>query len=82
MWLFAVAFFKDFIVGELIRVLLIIIAVAAIICILFWLILLPYNMAKERGRSGGFWLFVGVFINPLVAIGLLALLGDAECDDD
>ena len=65
---------------ELFQFLFAIIAVVVGIFLMIWFVLLPYNMAKDRGRSGGLWLLFGLLANPLIAIILLALLGDAESE--
>lgn len=38
-------------------------------------LVLPYQMAEERNRSGLGWLLISVFFSPLVAIVGLLVLG-------
>lgn len=47
------------------------------ICIVFYFVI-PYNMAKNRGRSAGLWILLGFIISPLLVYIILAIIGDSE----
>ena len=56
-----------------------IIAFIAMFVFTIWLcILLPADMAKERNRSPLAWVLISLFASPLLAIILLALIGEAQ----
>jgi len=42
------------------------------------LLIFVYKMAKKRGRSGGGWVFLSLFISPLLSMIILACLGETE----
>lgn len=47
------------------------------ICIVFYFVI-PYKMAKNRGRSAGLWILLGFIISPLLVYIILAIIGDSE----
>ncbi len=47
------------------------------ICIVFYFII-PYKMAKNRGRSAGLWILLGFIISPLLVYIILAIIGDSD----
>ena len=47
------------------------------ICIIFYFVI-PYNMAKNRGRSAGLWILLGFIISPLLVYIILAIIGDSD----
>lgn len=47
------------------------------ICIIFYFVI-PYKMAKNRGRSAGLWILLGFIISPLLVYIILAIIGDSE----
>lgn len=47
------------------------------ICIVFYFVI-PYNMAKNRGRSAGLWILLGFIISPLLVYIILAIIGDSD----
>lgn len=46
-----------------------------LIVMLWFTVILPYSMAQDRGRSTFFWVIVSIICSPLVAIGLLLMVG-------
>ena len=44
------------------------------VVVFLWFILLPFNMARTRGRCGLCWLIASIFITTIGAIILLALM--------
>lgn len=57
---------------EIVNILLI----AALVLFLLWIfIILPYQMAERRNRSGILWVILTILISPLLTILLLLLLG-------
>lgn len=47
------------------------------ICIIFYFVI-PYKMAKDRGRSAGLWILLGFIISPLLVYIILAIIGDSD----
>lgn len=47
------------------------------VCILFYFVI-PYKMAKDRGRSAGLWILLGFIISPLLVYIILAIVGDSD----
>lgn len=47
------------------------------ICIVFYFVI-PYKMAKNRGRSAGLWILLGFIISPLLVYIILAIIGDSD----
>ena len=47
------------------------------VCILFYFVI-PYKMAKDRGRSAGLWILLGFIISPLLVYIILAIIGDSD----
>lgn len=47
------------------------------ICIIFYFVI-PYKMAKNRGRSAGLWILLGFIISPLLVYIILAIIGDSD----
>ena len=47
------------------------------VCILFYFVI-PYKMAKDRGRSAGLWILLGFIISPLLIYIILAIVGDSD----
>ena len=52
-------------------------AMIGLVVLIFWLV---DSMAKERRRNRPFWFLVALLINPLVAIVILLLVGEAHDD--
>ena len=46
--------------------------------ILWVCLVLPYKLAKERGRNALYWVAIGLLLNPLIIILMLLLIGHAE----
>ncbi len=64
---------------ELVSTLVAIVAGVILIYGLVWLVFfLPADMARERGRAPFVWVLISIVGNPLLAILLLAALGDAN----
>ncbi len=64
---------------ELISMLVVIAAGLVLLYGIVWLVfLLPADMARERGRDPFVWVLISIVGNPLLAILLLAALGDAK----
>ncbi len=56
-----------------------IVAAIAIFYFAVWLfILLPADMARDRGRDPFIWVLISIVGSPFLAILLLAALGDAN----
>lgn len=50
-----------------------------VLYVLLWLyILLPAEMARNRGRSQAVWVLFSILVTPFLAILLLWALGEAE----
>ena len=65
---------KGCVLESILSILLMVLAVAFFV----WLVIIvPINMARNRDRSPVIWVLVSIFLSPLVAIGLLLVLGDA-----
>ena len=56
----------------------ILLGVAAIVFLIWLVIVLPAQMASRRGRSVIGWILISVIFSPLLAIVLLAVLGPAN----
>lgn len=64
---------------ELVSMLVAIVAVGVLLYGIVWLVfLLPADMARERGRDPFVWVLISIVGNPLLAILLLAALGDSK----
>jgi hypothetical protein len=57
---------------QFIAILLILLAIMMLIS------LIPYNMAEKRGRSKTGWFLFSIFLSPLLAVLILACLGDTD----
>ena len=55
-------------------------AAVLLIAALWFCIILPYEMAEDRGRSGIGWVLVSLIFSPIAAIVILWLIGDVEGD--
>lgn len=54
-----------------------------IVAFVIWIyVVLPYEMAEYRGRSGMLWVLIGLVGSPVLAILLLFALGDARPEPD
>ena len=53
------------------------IAMIGLVVLIFWLV---DSMAEKRRRNRPFWFLVALLINPLVAIVILLLAGEAHDD--
>lgn len=49
----------------------------AVAALVGFFVVIPYQMAEARGRSPILWVLASLFISPILAILLLALLGNA-----
>lgn len=54
------------------------IALVGLVLAVWFIILLPMEMANSRNRSAFGWVLVSVFFSPLLAILLLWLIGPAN----
>jgi len=52
-------------------------AMIGLVALIFWLV---DSMAEKRRRNRPFWFLVALLINPLVAIVILLLAGEAHDD--
>jgi uncharacterized membrane protein YqjE len=52
-------------------------AMIGFVVLIFWLV---DSMAEKRRRNRPFWFLVALLINPLVAIVILLLVGEAHDD--
>lgn len=57
-------------------------AVALLVLLVWFCVLLPYEMAEDRNRSGGIWVLISLFGSPVLAILLLIALGDVAPPQD
>ena len=56
----------------------ILIAAAAIVFVVWLCVIVPMNMAKNRGRSVVVWVLVALFLSPFISIIALYAMGDAD----
>jgi hypothetical protein len=57
--------------------LVLIIGMFALYIVVWFYIILPMEMADERGRSKAIWVLISILMSPFLAIFLLWLLGNA-----
>jgi hypothetical protein len=62
--------------------LVLIIGMFALYIVIWFYIILPMEMADERGRSKAIWVLISILMSPFLAIFLLWLLGNATWKDE